>query len=291
MLSAGSIITSSFGFVRETWKAIAIWGIVYMAGALAMSIIGRPLYAAQMQMMAAGGDAPPPPGFFTGFALLYAVMILMFIVLFSAAYRAVLQPERDRAAYLRLGMDELRLFGLIAFMILGAIIGMLLLIVVAAVLIGGLVIMFGAGAGWLTFAIAYALMIGLALWAMVRLSIAGPLTLLRGKITIREAWRLTRGRFWTLFGGYLGIMLIVFLALLTLTLATTGDYVMAMIHAAGDPAETARVAQTQMERFAVGSPMWLLMLVIGAPLMGIAVALQGAMTAIAARGLLEEAAE
>ena len=49
---------------------------------------------------------------------------------------------------------------------------------------------------------------GAMIYAEVRLSLAFPLTFMRRSFVIGEAWRLTRGRFWTLFGAYFIIGLV-----------------------------------------------------------------------------------
>ena len=47
-------------------------------------------------------------------------------------------------------------------------------------------------------------------WFYVKLSLSFPLTLLRRRFVIGEAWTLTKGRFWTLFGAYFMIFVIMF---------------------------------------------------------------------------------
>lgn len=297
MVSAGSIVSGSFGFVRNNIPVIAVWAIVYMVGGVVMSLVSQPLAQAQIAMMEAGQAIAHPPGFLGYIALVYLVMLTMFVVLFAAVYRAVLQPDRGGSAYLRLSMDEARLFGLILILIVGYLLAMLL-VMLAAILIGVLIAFLTALAGAATAGtvfmtlLIYGLMLGVSIWLVVRLSVAGPLTILRGRIVLREAWRLTRGRFWPLCGGYLFVALVIIaMFVLFLWLTMGSSYYSALLTSHADPAALGAAMRSQMEHMAIGRPMWFVLLIGSGALGSVAIALHGSMTAIATRDLLEDAAD
>jgi hypothetical protein len=150
---------------------------------------------------------------------------------------------------------------------------------------------FVAGQGGVVAAVAllYLGLSGAMVWIMVRLSVAAPLTLLRGKIVLREAWQLTKGRFWTLFGAYFVVMFVVAVAFTVLMSITMGDYFSAMLQSTTDPAAAQELMRAQMERAAPGRPIWFVMLIAGGAVGAAAIALTGATNAIAARDLLEGA--
>lgn len=139
-----------------------------------------------------------------GVAAILPLALILNGVLLAALYRAVLQPERSGFGSLRLGADELR-------QVVVCIFQLLLQIVFAAAFLAPLAVVWTAvvnkgelgGAGVLLPAVALPLLIVLAVWVAVRLSLAGPMTHAEGAIRFLDSWRLTRGRFWSLLGTYL----------------------------------------------------------------------------------------
>jgi len=96
--------------------------------------------------------------------------------------------------------------------------------------------------------IAAVLALGVVVWLYVRLSLAYPLTLLRQEIIIGESWRLTRGRFWSLFTAYLAIFLLITALSLAASFATTGSYLIDIIQNLKDPVALQKVVEAQMAR-------------------------------------------
>jgi len=122
--------------------------------------------------------------------LIYAVQI-------CAIYRAVLRPGQPGLAYYRLGRAE---FGMILLQLLL----MLIFFGLEAVAFGGI---FGVAnselqpeAKVLVCGLIGLAAVLLALFLLVRLSLAGPLLVAEGRLDLGRAWGLTRGRFWSLFG-------------------------------------------------------------------------------------------
>ncbi|KSB90810.1 hypothetical protein AS593_17205 [Caulobacter vibrioides] len=136
-------------------------------------------------------------------ALLILLSAAIGAVLAGAILRSVMHPEQSRAAYLRLGADEVRLFVVVlitwaAALFVTAIPGGALTLLTATLA--------GAGAqglaAWVGFLGALAVL-GLSMWVGVRLSLLSPQTFDLGRINVREAWVLTHGHFWGLLGMFL----------------------------------------------------------------------------------------
>lgn len=286
MLSVGGIVSETFGFVRRNVGVIAVWCVVYMATTVAMGLLMRPMADAQLTAMT--GNPPQMPSGMAGYmAMLYLLLGTLFIALFNAAFRAVLKPEQSMAAYLRLGMDELRLLGLTLLSGFGWMVLMVAMVIVMMILGIVFALVMGGSGAVLVMLISYLGIFGVAAYLITRLSAAAPLTLLRGRITVVEAWKLTSGHFWTLFGAYLSIVLIVAIPFICLTAIVMGGFYHHIFEAPYDPTGFQRAMQAQLEMQAPGKPMWFAMVIGSGLLGGFGVAMQGAMTAIATRILLD----
>ena len=131
-------------------------------------------------------------------------------ILYAAVLRAVLEPSKSAFAYLRIGMDEVRLFFVrVVFAVLTA-------AFVAAIVGGGVVLFIVSDRyvghpweGWIDLLV-IALGLCLLIWVLFRLSMAFPMTFAEKRLRIFESWELTRGRFWPLVGVWaMSILLII----------------------------------------------------------------------------------
>lgn len=119
-------------------------------------------------------------------------------VLSAGVARGVLFPEERKFGYLRLGMDEVRVFvvALAIALLSGVVVGLAFtaISVLAAIAATVAPIMWlGVGAGVLA-------TIALVIWLAVRWSLAVPITLTEKKIDVFASFRATRGHFWPLLG-------------------------------------------------------------------------------------------
>ncbi len=226
MLSVSTIVSGGFRLVRERPLAVAVWAIVYLAATVAMTLAMRPV--TEMQVAAMGGD---PQAELAGFMsmmgrmlLIQLIFMVIFLILFTASQRAVLRPEQDGFAFIRLGMDELRIVGLALLLTILFYLGMVVLALVVGLTIGAVAVAMGPEALPALVIVQMLVIFAFLIWCQVRLSLVFPLTLLRRKIVIGESWRLTSGRFWTLFGGYLVIALILLATGLAISAITSGSY-------------------------------------------------------------------
>ncbi|HWI86717.1 MAG TPA: hypothetical protein VNT42_10405, partial [Sphingomonas sp.] len=216
-------------------------------------------------------------------------MLLIFVVLWTAVFRAVIFPAESRFAYLRAGMDELRLLAVMLILMIGGYLALLLVILA----VGALVAILAAAAGSTGVAAVVGVIFGfailcLATWVAVRFSPAGPLTIYRRKIVIGPAWRLTRGTFWRLFGAYVLVALVLMAIYLPVIFIQMGPVLGDLMHPA-DPQAAARIAEWQAARYSGGlSPGMIGVAFVSAILGGVALALQAGVTAVATTQLIDQ---
>ena len=258
-MSVGSMIGGGIRLVRTQPQVVAIWAALYLLMGVVGMIVMRPWMASMMAFQqqaavnaAAGIKTPPvfPTDLFGQLFVIELFAGILGVIAFAAVVRATIRPVGDRFAYLRIGMDELRLVGL-GILVLIAVFVAELVAILGLALIGGLI---GVVAGktvaiGIVAVLAFAL-IGAAIYAEVRISLAGALTVMRGRIVIKDAWRVTKGRFWTLFGAYL-LMSLAFAVAGIVVLAVTNPHLMAA-YASFDQQAMTTAAQEQMARQGAG---------------------------------------
>ena len=261
MITVGSLLNGGIGLVRSQPKAVAIWGALYLILTLGMLYAIRPFVtsmAAIQQAQLAGGtpQLPVMPQGLGLFALAYLALIVAVVSVFAAAVRATAKGGDDAAAFLRLGMDELRLIGLGVIFVIAFIV-----LEIVALIVFGLIVGLGSLGGPLTGSILGAVL-GLALlcafvWVEVRLSLTGAMTVLRGKIIVGDAWRETRGHFWTLFATFL-ILTTAYLVLTIVVVGVTNPAMFAAYAGGMKPAAMAGLMQAQSNAMANGLPIALI---------------------------------
>lgn len=282
MVTIGSIWGGTVRFVRGNIGAILVWSLILFAISLLSTLVMAPFQQVRLAAMQNGASAAP------NLAGSFGVMLLMFatfVILWAAAFRAVLFPDDRRFFYLRLGMDELRLLGamLVLFVgylggCVGGMIAWMVLVLVTRVIAGD------AGAGFLGLVVLIVLLCGW-IWALVRISPCGPLTIYRHKVTIGPAWRLTRGAFWRLLAAYLLLFVGLFLVYGTLLAIQMGPVIGDMAHLT-DPAAAARVTQWQAAHNGAINGRTIAYGLLAGLIAGVALAFQAGMTAVATRQLL-----
>jgi hypothetical protein len=212
--SAVDIALSGFRLAAARPKAVAVWSAAALGLGFATNLLTALIMGPEFTRLTAPGG--PPAGLDWGaLAAGYLVIIALTVggaaVICTAVYRAVLRPGDDAAAYLRLGPEELRMVGLfvvvmglylLAALAMSIVIGIVITVsgVAAA---GSLAVLSAAGIiGALVPLVTLLLLAVLFGWLGVRLSLAGPMTLDTGAISLAAAWKLTRGHFWRLLGAF-----------------------------------------------------------------------------------------
>lgn len=296
MASAGSIAGGAFRLIAKRPGAVLIWLLVYFAGALGIMLVTSLIMTGTPSLLPAAPfvERPDglPPGFLPAILAISIGWTLLVSVLMNAVFRAVLRPEQSSFASLRLGMDELRTIGLgICLFIIGFVavfISQLLLLFIASFV--GLIA--GQSVGGIIMLVLTLGYFGAFVWVYIRLSALFPLTFYRRKISLDAAWDLTRGRFWTLFGAYFLVGLALFVLAAGYVWVTTGDHLMAIWAAGGDPVRmqlaSAEFARRQLEMPAMTQ---IIHMVLGTLLGAVSLALGPGVLATATRELLIERTE
>lgn len=182
-----------------TWGAFLFLFAIVPVGLLFATI--APAYVDFIHQAAASGGRPPMEALESlqqKIVLLNPLIFLLSItlraVLISAIFRAVLEPEKSRFAYLRLGAQELwvGLAALVGSIILGlgAVCAMIPVILVCVVLAvahapGGATVV-----GFIGFLGVFCAMV----WLMVRFSMALPLCFVERRFALFESWDFTKGQ-------------------------------------------------------------------------------------------------
>src|SRR4051794_36537925 len=251
MLTVGTVVAGGFATLRTRPWAVAIWAIIYIAAAIAVSLMVRPILA---PMMTVGGPNPDPQAFNQMMTMMGRMFLIEFVyfilvlILLTAAIRAAIHPEAPGFAYLRLGGDEARIVALAIFLFFAFYLAMIVGVLVVGLIVVAVVGAAGPAAAAPAAIVEALVLIGVFVYVEVRLSLALPLTLLRGRFVLAESWRLTRGRFWTLFGAYFLLFLILFILWLLVAAITFGPYFADLIAHRGNPEAFRAILQAQMTR-------------------------------------------
>ena len=246
MASVGSIVGGAFALFRDRPGAVALWALTYIVGTIIISFV----FAGSMMMSMGSMDpatmsnpASAISGMFGSLMLFYLALFFLMVILMNAVFRSILRPEERSVGSIRIGMDEVRMFGLfvvffiamfVLFLIVGFIFGML-----------GAALGFAAGgngAGPVEIILGLAF-VAASVWFYVRLSLLFPLSFYRRSfIELDSAWRMTGGRFWTLFASYLLVWVITIVLFLAIFFMTIGPDMLAAMAGGGDPEALAQQA-------------------------------------------------
>ena len=226
-MSASDAAFEGFRLVRRKPVALIAWALLYavlsLASVFAMSnAIG--LMVEWGERAEALESAEPTQAevmaVFQGFgevmlslAWLLPVSLIVGAMLMAAVARAVLNPRAGGFGYLRLGMDEVRVFVVSLVLCILLFCGWLAVGLLVGVLAG---IAGATGASWMWLVVVLGGLAGVAaiVWLAVRLSLAVPITVAENRFAIFDSFALTKGRFWPL----LGMAVIAFVMVLVISL-------------------------------------------------------------------------
>ena len=293
MTSVGSIINGAFRLITGRPGAVAVWILIYLVMNGVSIFAMRPILEMQTETMGSGDPSLVMADLWSTFGWIFVIqfaVLLVFLIVFTATQRAVLRPQEGGPGFLHLGMDELRTIGLAVILTVLFYVGMVVVGLVMVAMFGVAIVGASAGSGAaaggvLIGIVVMLLLICVAIWLYVRLSLAFPLTFLRRKIVIGESWRLTRGRFWTLFGAYLVLAIIVAILSAIVSTVAAGSYLSEIMSKGFTPESMMEAARHQIERMSQLDLMTLLGLALNAVMSGISLALFGGAVATAAREL------
>ena len=229
--SATGAATSGFGLIGREPLAVLVWGLVVLV-VLVLPCFGL-VWAVFPDVVSFAKLTEAPAGDPSGQAALSQMMqlqskVMLFnliylvggtgvkAVLAAAVFRAVLEPGQKGFAYLKLGAQELWLalvslvMGILAYM---ACMAAMIVVAICAAIAYFAGVQSGQAAG-IGASILVAVVLGLAaagllVWAMLRLSMAGPMSFSERKFLLFESWTFTQGQAWPLLGMTLLLGLII----------------------------------------------------------------------------------
>lgn len=206
--SASDAAFSGFRLVRENLKTVAIWAVGMTVLSLISNVLAIQFFGTQLQAFlnyVSDTATPDPEEFARHLANLTPLMLwslpyslILNGVIFATLNRLVLRHDDSKAAYLRLGAQELR----------QAAVWLLMSLVLMGVLFTGSALagFLGALGGPTGAFLALVCVVGsfcAMVYLAVRLSFASSVTFDTGKFTLFRALPETKGLFWPLLGAYL----------------------------------------------------------------------------------------
>jgi hypothetical protein len=224
--SASDAALEGFRLTRERPGTVLAWAGVYCAGLLLIGAIMLGLVGPDLVKLTKDGGLNDPdkaaevlvhsaPAFI---ALLVLAVALM-SVLTAGIYRIILRPQEKGFVHLRLGMDELRL----------VIVNLVLFSVGVACVVTALTLArLAAAAGPAVEGLVVILVMSFAGWVGVRLSMTTPMTFVLQRVSVKEAWLLSRGAFWPLLG--MMVLAVIFYVMVWILITIMGT---AFVAAAG----------------------------------------------------------
>jgi hypothetical protein len=231
--SVSGAATSGFGVIGREPLAVLAWGLLILVvlvvpfGALCWTLIPDfiDLVKSNAANMEAGGAGPAAMAqmmriqskmmLFNAVYLVGGTLVKAMIA--AAVFRVVLEPARKGFAFLKLGAQELWLA--LVYLVMGVLAYMVVLAAAVAVgILAALAYVIGAVSSpqaAVAACILVAVLAGIGatggvIWAMLRLSMAGPMSFSERKFLLFESWSLTRGQSLPLLGMalLLGLILI-----------------------------------------------------------------------------------
>lgn len=173
--------------IRRHWRVVAGWALFNLVALVAMIVVT--VVVAIGVSAGAGGGASELSGVLGGLVATVGTAAIQ-VILVGGLYRLMLRPEEPAFLHLRIGPDELRIFGV------------WLVLMLAIFLIVGLAVVGAAAARDIPMAGVVIVVAGFAaaVWLGVRFSMAAPASFARRRFVLLESWRITRGHVWALIG-------------------------------------------------------------------------------------------
>lgn len=219
--SIGTSLGDTFGLMRTRPLAVFVWGLLMVAPFTAGAALILPTLGQIIADMPGPGMEPssrddPFAGLMVARMMQFQLASMLMnlgqyvamAVVYTAIMRAIVRPGETSFFSLRLGMDELRVA------VVGLAIGVVTYIALIVVILIGLAIgaaMWGSDPAVVVplLIVAVLLVVIAFMWAMARVSLMAPASVLYRDFAFSQGWKLASGKGWSLFGMMLLICLIV----------------------------------------------------------------------------------
>ena len=250
-ISVTSTAFAGFGVIARHPGTVLTWGVVMLVLSLApvlllFAIMGPEILKTVAAMM------PPKDGPIDQEAVrqlmqMQSGMMLVQIggwlwstfvkgLICAAVFRAVLEPNQSRGAFLRLGPQELWLT--LLFLVVSVLAYIVAVIASIGVVLPALIVGLASGAqGQSTMAGVFTgfglglVVVAVLVWLGLRLSLAAPMTFVDRQFRLFESWSVTRGSAWRLLGVAVLCLLMVFVV----ELIVAGVVLVAIFASGGPP--------------------------------------------------------
>lgn len=238
-MGVGDIIEGGFRLLRQRPGSFLIWVFLYLLIGIGSSFAMVWMIDGQVAAAAAGATEVDVRAAIILQSLLFGIVSMLFVtIVYAAMLRAILRPEEGGPGFLRIGKDEARMFflSLLYAIIFG--IGWFFVTLGVGIAVGN-----GSVEDQQTALIIYLVVaVVVCSYFFTRLSLSFPLTFLRRRFEVGDAWDLTRGRFWTLLAAYLVLGLIIVAVSVAASLATELEYFTASFQSGFDSARADQAA-------------------------------------------------
>jgi hypothetical protein len=288
-ISVGRAAGAGLRIIRREPLAVLGWAALNLAMSVALLSLFGGLIA---RVLAVAGQPQPDSSDFIGLQMQMVGLqplftlggIVMQTLVMGAVFRAVLQPEARRWAYLRLSGQELWL-GLVTVVIsFGIGFGVVILIFPLAAIAAFLSLAFRESLGvWGMVSaglVAFLIVMSAVVWLMLRLCMAYPMSFADRNFRLFESWAFTRGHVGKLFLVFLVAVLIA-LAIQVVAFVIGAAAVVATL----GPDWKALIAGDALALFRAGGPLMAVLVVVWAVLASLTAAITTAPLADAYRQL------
>lgn len=221
-----------FRLTRERPGTVLAWSAVYFVGVLLIGVVMMASLDPNFIDLVKRGELttrdPEEVGAmlaqsWPAFLLVLALTVFLLSVVMAGIYRLVLRPNEHGFAHLRLGRDEFRLTA-VNLLLFGA--GILCLFV------GFMLTALAERSGPVVGLLVGCAGVAFTVWLGVRLSLATPMTFATHRMSVTEAWALTRGYFWPLLGMI--ILAVIFYVIIWILITIIGFVIVQL--SGGQPA-------------------------------------------------------
>ncbi|MGA0600878.1 hypothetical protein ACO2Q3_09260 [Caulobacter sp. KR2-114] len=212
-VSIGAALGEGFSLMRRKPLSVLSWGLLQAAISGGAWMLYLPMYATIFSRAAAargagaGAGAAPDPAMMAQMMQMQGLNLLLSlasaavtVVVYCAAFRAVLFPDQRRFAYMRLSMAELLLgvVGVVAYF--AFIIALVVVMIPVIVVVGIFSVAHQPGIGVLVGVLVGIAAAVAAIYVGLRFSLLGPLTVRDKTLNVSDAWAITKGHVASLFG-------------------------------------------------------------------------------------------
>jgi hypothetical protein len=244
------------------------------------------LFAQMGHQALSGAGQPPNPAALAGMMqyqglsfLLQVVDLFLNAVLYCAVFRAVIHPDQDRFAFMRLSMTELFIFVLMIGEFIVFFFAMLFAGLLAGLVIGLLSVLHAAAVAVLVGFILGGLGLWGAIYVALRLGMIGPMMVEDGKFHFGDAWALAKGRTGALFIIGVCVFVILFIVAIVLEIVVVALAMgigMSAMGTSGGPAITEFFKQNPAAIVSKIMPFLIFAVACAVPIYGAMLAVMGA---------------